>query len=243
MKRREHDFYRGFALALDDAYGDAPAVVGDATPPVRQKLDGDLVAIARHRLVHGVVYDLVNEVMEPARAGRSDVHTRSLAHGLEALQHRDVFGCVALLRRACGRGRGLRRGHILPSSSRFGVAPSPTFPALRGGSVTDPGGRADTAIGASDSLRNHSIYLGLSSSWGPRRGPSRNLRHQARRARSKAVSGSGRGSRCEVVPVPTCAAGWGCGRVTRPGPVHTFTSRTLAEPSKPFALLLISSAR
>ena len=64
--------------------------------------DLDRVAVARERLVDGVVDDLVDEVVEAALAGRADVHPGTLANGLEALEDGDVGGLVAGLR--CGRG-------------------------------------------------------------------------------------------------------------------------------------------
>jgi hypothetical protein len=71
-------------------HGDSAAVVdhGDGVVDV----DGhvDLIAMTRERLVYRVVDDLVNEVMEAGRAGRSDVHRRPLAHGLEAFEDLDL---------------------------------------------------------------------------------------------------------------------------------------------------------
>ena len=66
--------------------------------------DRDRVAVAGERLVHRVVHDLVDEVVQAARTGRADVHARALAHGLEALEDRDVLGVVA--RAAAGRSLG-----------------------------------------------------------------------------------------------------------------------------------------
>jgi hypothetical protein len=56
-------------------------------------MDGhfDRVVVSRERLVDGVVDDLVDEVMEAARAGRADVHPGSEPDGLETLQNGDVF--------------------------------------------------------------------------------------------------------------------------------------------------------
>ncbi len=51
----------------------------------------DLVRTIRERLVHGVVHDLEDEVVEPSRAGRADVHAWPQADRFEALQNGDVF--------------------------------------------------------------------------------------------------------------------------------------------------------
>ena len=58
--------------------------------------DRDRVAVAGQRLVHRVVHDLVDEVVQAADPGRADVHAGTLANGLEALEDRDVLGVVAL---------------------------------------------------------------------------------------------------------------------------------------------------
>jgi hypothetical protein len=47
------------------------------------------------RLVDGVVDHLVDEVVQTAQAGRPDVHARTLADGLEALENGDVLRVVA----------------------------------------------------------------------------------------------------------------------------------------------------
>ena len=60
-------------------------------------VDRDRVAVAGQRLVDRVVDDLVDEVVQAAHAGRADVHAGTLAHGLEALEDRDVLGVVARL--------------------------------------------------------------------------------------------------------------------------------------------------
>ena len=58
------------------------------------KDDLDAVAVAGDRLVDGVVDDLVDEVMETARAGRADVHAGALANRLQPLEDGDVLGAV-----------------------------------------------------------------------------------------------------------------------------------------------------
>ena len=69
------------------------------------------VAVAGERLVDRVVDHLVDEVVQPAGAGRADVHPGPLADRLEALEDGDVLGAVgvallARLRPACScRGR------------------------------------------------------------------------------------------------------------------------------------------
>ena len=117
VQHREHDLDGGAAVlrAGDGLHGDAAAVVRDAHGAVRVDGDEDLVGVAGHRFVDGVVDDLVHEVMQPARAGGADVHARPLADRLESFEYLDVAGVVvvaaALLgcQRASDRGRAAAR--------------------------------------------------------------------------------------------------------------------------------------
>ena len=90
----QHDLDRGPALLLHDRHRDPPPVVDDRHRVVGVDRDRDGVAVARQRLVDGVVYDLVDEVMKASQAGRADVHARTAAHRLEALQDGDVLSVV-----------------------------------------------------------------------------------------------------------------------------------------------------
>jgi hypothetical protein len=85
---------------------DATAVVDHLDATVGQQLHRDGVAVAGHRLVHGVVDDLLDEVVQTTLAGRADVHAGPLADGLQALQDGDRIGVVVVhQRRQAGRGR------------------------------------------------------------------------------------------------------------------------------------------
>ena len=72
-----HDLDGGLVLGRVDVDRDAAAVVDDLTPPSAQD-DLDVRAVAGERLVDGVVDDLVDQVVQAARAGRSDVHAGRL---------------------------------------------------------------------------------------------------------------------------------------------------------------------
>ena len=97
VQDREHDLEGGLALLLHLRDGDAAAVVDDGHRVVRVDRHRDGVAVARERLVHRVVHNLIDKVVQPAHPGRADVHARTLADGLEALENRDVLGVVARL--------------------------------------------------------------------------------------------------------------------------------------------------
>ncbi len=93
VQDREHGLGRRLALG-HLVGGDAPAVVADLTAAVGQEGHVDAGAVARHRLVHRVVDDLVDEVVQAAGTGAADVHPGPLADGLQAFQDGDVLGGV-----------------------------------------------------------------------------------------------------------------------------------------------------
>ena len=87
----------------------ASAVVDHAASAVGQQDDVDPRAVARHGFVDGVVDDLVDEVVQTRRAGRSDVHPGPLPDRFEALENGDVLGGVRHSRAPHSRSRG-RKG-------------------------------------------------------------------------------------------------------------------------------------
>ena len=99
MEHGEHDF-RGRATALVHVGRDAAAVVDDGDRVVDVNGDVDLAREAGQRFVDGVVDDLVDEMMQPGRPGRADVHRRPLAHRLEAFEDLDAFCAVLVAVRA-----------------------------------------------------------------------------------------------------------------------------------------------
>ena len=54
------------------------------------------VAIAGHRLVHGVVEQLGDEVVQGAAVGAADIHAGAAADRLEAFEHLDLGGVVVV---------------------------------------------------------------------------------------------------------------------------------------------------
>ena len=69
-----------------DAHGEAAAVVLDGDGAVGVQRDHDVVAEARQRLVHGVVDDFIDEMMQSALIRGADVHARTAANGLQTLE-------------------------------------------------------------------------------------------------------------------------------------------------------------
>ena len=95
VEHRQHDFRRRLA-ALVAVDRNAAAVVDDRDGVVDVDRDVDLVAVAGERLVDRVVDDLVDEVVQPRRAGGADVHGGTLADRLEAFENLDLVGAVVV---------------------------------------------------------------------------------------------------------------------------------------------------
>ncbi len=93
---RRHLF---FGVYLD---GYAAPVVRDGDRAVARDLDEYLVAVPRERFVDGVIDYLGYEVMQTVFVGRTDIHARTLANGLEPLQYlngtRTVTAVICLSR-------------------------------------------------------------------------------------------------------------------------------------------------
>ena len=105
----EHQGHRRDLLDGVFLDGNATTVVGDAHATVVEQGDVDLVAVAGQGLVDGVVHDLVDQVVQATFTGGPDVHARTFANSLQALQHRDLFRVVG---RVGVRAAGLR--HRVP---------------------------------------------------------------------------------------------------------------------------------
>ena len=94
MQHGEHQGQAGDSLGGVDGHRDAAAVVGHPAPTAVQQFDGDVIAVAGQGFVHRVVDDLVDQMMQAAFAGRSDVHSGTHPDGLETFQHLDLGGAV-----------------------------------------------------------------------------------------------------------------------------------------------------
>ncbi len=73
----------------------AAAIVAHRDAVVGGELELDAARMAGHRLVHRIVHDLGDEVMEGALVGAADIHARPAAHRLQPLEDLDVLGGVA----------------------------------------------------------------------------------------------------------------------------------------------------
>ena len=92
---------------------DAAAVVGDGQKAVGAQFDLDEGGMSRQRLVHGIVDDFGEQMMQRLFVGAADIHAGTAAYRLQAFQHLDIGRGVAGLgagraRRGLGRGAALR---------------------------------------------------------------------------------------------------------------------------------------
>jgi hypothetical protein len=95
VQRGHHDLGRGLALVLRMLVNrNAAPIVGDATRAVGEERDFDARAVPGHRLVDRVVDDFPDQMVQTARTGGADVHTGTLAHRVETLEHLNVFGGI-----------------------------------------------------------------------------------------------------------------------------------------------------
>nr|P21562.1 RecName: Full=Uncharacterized 80.2 kDa protein in the 5'region of gyrA and gyrB; AltName: Full=ORF 4 [Haloferax lucentense DSM 14919]pir/D39135/ hypothetical protein 4 (gyrB region) - Haloferax sp [Haloferax sp.]AAB09604.1 ORF4 [Haloferax lucentense DSM 14919] len=139
------DLQRGSVVLFVRTYRNPAAVVGDADRAVLVEGDLDGVAVARERLVDGVVDDFVDEVVESARIGGPDVHRRTLSNGFKPFEDLNLSGPVLVILRHLNRPRIARplkartRGRVLltgvPRSGFRHRRRRPTDPRFVGDSV------------------------------------------------------------------------------------------------------------
>ena len=90
-------FGRRTALLLVHVGRNSAAVIDNGYGIIHVDRDLDRVAIAGQGLVDRVVDDLVNQVVETDVAGGTDVHRRTLTHGITALKDSDRIGTIFFL--------------------------------------------------------------------------------------------------------------------------------------------------
>jgi hypothetical protein len=141
VQRGQHNLRRRLVLGLlHFLHGDPASVVDHRAAVVGMQGHRDSLRMAGDRLVHGVVHNLVDEVVQATGAGRADVHAGSLSNGLEALEDGDVLRPVGgTLRLAAGLACGApgstagAGGALLAGSSALGgIRHSASFQSNQG---------------------------------------------------------------------------------------------------------------
>jgi hypothetical protein len=94
VQHGEHDLGGRLVVLVHDPDGDAAAVIGDRDRVVGVDGDDEAAAVPGECFVDGVVDHLVDEMVEAARAGGTDVHAGAFAYRLEAFEDLDILGVV-----------------------------------------------------------------------------------------------------------------------------------------------------
>ena len=98
MQLGHHRFDTGDAFARHDVDRDASTVVDHPDAVVRQDGHFDMGGEAGESLIHRVVDNFVDQMMQASRTGRTDIHARADTHRFEAFQHAQVAGVVMVRR-------------------------------------------------------------------------------------------------------------------------------------------------
>src|SRR5262249_12922082 len=85
------DFQSGLLFGGMLIDGDAAPVIDNRYAAIEIDFNGDISAMAGHRLVNGIVDDFVNQVMQAAHRNITDVASGARAYGLNSLQNLDVL--------------------------------------------------------------------------------------------------------------------------------------------------------
>ena len=105
MQRRHDDLERRLLFELRMGIDrDTPAIVGHGQPTLGVQFDVDPGRLSRQRLIHGVVDDLGEEMMQRLFIRSPDIHAGPAAHRLKALQDLDIGCRVAFFRGGAGPG-------------------------------------------------------------------------------------------------------------------------------------------
>ena len=110
MQHRERDLKGAFVQLGVFVHGDAAAVVGHGEGIVLVDVDFNVVAIAAHGFVDGIVHQLFYKMVQSAHIRGTDVHARAALDSLQALQDLNLRSVVIVM---------VAHSHIL-SPSRTG---------------------------------------------------------------------------------------------------------------------------
>ena len=122
MKLRHDHFGGRNTFVLVDVGRDAAAIVAHGAGAVRIERHGHFRRVASQRFVDRVVDDLVDHVVQAGPVvGVADIHARTLAHGIEALENLDRFRIVVSGRIGCVLAGGLSHQAAFESVCKKGT--------------------------------------------------------------------------------------------------------------------------
>ena len=97
MEHRHDDFGGGYAF-LVHIHGDTPAIVRHGHRFVGVYHDPDFRTVARQGLIDGIVHQFENHVVKTgAIVCVTDIHTGTLADGIQSFQHLDTGRIVLVV--------------------------------------------------------------------------------------------------------------------------------------------------
>ena len=108
-------------------HGNSATIIDDSDPTVGEQRHGNRRGVTGHCLVHRVIDDFVDEVVQAPLTGGADIHTRAFADSIQALENGDrtcVVGhrVLPFLTRRLGVSEGMAvlHGAALQGSSGGG---------------------------------------------------------------------------------------------------------------------------
>ena len=95
VKGCEYKTFRGNAF-LVHAHGDTSAIIRNSGGAVFVQCHMNLTAKTGQMLVHRVVNNLIDKVVQALAGDTADVHAGTLADGLETFQHGNTVGIIRI---------------------------------------------------------------------------------------------------------------------------------------------------
>ena len=97
MEHREYNLQcRLSGLGLN-AGGNTTTVILDGNDITLPNFYLDMITISSQRFINGVVYNLIDQVVQSCCGLRTNIHTRALSDCFQSLQHLNLIGAVCLL--------------------------------------------------------------------------------------------------------------------------------------------------
>ena len=96
VQRGKHQALRAHALFMH-SHRDPSSVVVHGGRAVRLQGHADPVAYAGQMLVHRIVHDLIDQMVQSLRGNASDIHARPFPDRFKAFQHRNAGGVITVL--------------------------------------------------------------------------------------------------------------------------------------------------
>ena len=94
VQHGKYDLHRGLSCLLIDPDRNAAPVIDHCDRLIRVQVDPDMRTGAGQRLIHGIVHDLIDQVMQSSRGSGPDIHAGSLADSFQSFQYLYLIGTI-----------------------------------------------------------------------------------------------------------------------------------------------------